>query len=355
MGCFGSKEKAGAEQQQQQQKKVDEGGSEAKKEVKVEEDGVKGQLASAMQKKDEAANEYKEVIKRLAKKDKNMTELIMNNMSAMQHDLASFSEIAKALKDNPYIINVELSNVGMKDVQCIEIAEALTGNKVLQKLNIESNALTGAAIKAVAAMVEKHPALRELRIDNQRNIIGVEAERSIANALSQNTNIIKLSMTCRDKSVKVYIDKFISRNQDLVRKARVSQSANKPVDLSVEKVPYPFPAREAEAPAEVDTSSAKKPAQFGDAVLRPHPSPAEVANPPEPKSDVSTEVPSKPAEEKLAVPEPKSEETVAATDETAPKIKPEEPAAVTEAPPKPAEENPAAPAPENEVQPNATA
>jgi hypothetical protein len=116
----------------------------------------------------------------------------------------------------------------------------------LTKLNVETNMLTGISIEAIAYMAEKHPSISELRISNQRMAVGIEAERALANALSQNTNIRKLSHCFRETFVATYVDKYLQRNLDLVRRVRNSTSDpnadRKSIVESLHKaVPYPFP------------------------------------------------------------------------------------------------------------------
>ena len=150
-----------------------------------------------------------------------------------------FQKLAKGLKDNKYVTNVELANTAMKDSHCLEVVEALKTTKNLEKLNMESNVITGIGIKAIAAMIEKHPALKELRIENQKNVLGTPAERAVANALSQNWMILKLSFSCRDRSVGVWVDKFMQRNNDVIRRERIKDNSE------MEQVPYPFPVVDA--------------------------------------------------------------------------------------------------------------
>jgi hypothetical protein len=222
-------------------------------------DKMKG-LEDTFKKKEDGENKVQETLAKVAMNDPGTIELIANNQAILTQNTDLFTQLINALKKNTVITNLELANIGMKDVQGLQLVDALKNNRTLIKFNIESNNLTGATIKALAPVIEVHPTMKELRIDNQKNILGVEAERSIANALSQNTKITKLSLTCKDRSIAVYVNKFVQRNQDLVRKLRVSQSQANAPEVVIEPTPYPFPPTEAKSDAQsepvVDTSNA---------------------------------------------------------------------------------------------------
>ena len=55
---------------------------------------------------------------------------------------------------------------------------------------------------------------------------GIEAERALANCLSQNTRLKKISHSFRENFVAVYVDKYLQRNLDLVRQQRVQHTIN---------------------------------------------------------------------------------------------------------------------------------
>ena len=55
-------------------------------------------------------------------------------------------------------------------------------------------------------------------------LLGIEAERALANCLSQNTRLKKISHSFRENFVAVYVDKYLQRNLDLVRQQRVQHT-----------------------------------------------------------------------------------------------------------------------------------
>ena len=167
-----------------------------------------------------------------------ITEIIFNNNKLLAQKSQNYDDLVKAIYKNKYVINIELANVSMTDDNCLLLMPALSTCTHLKKLNLETNYLSSMGITAVAKMMEAHPTLEEVRIANQRSSVGVEAEKAIANALSQNPRLLKLSFVCRERIVSNYINKFLSRNNDLVRQQR-SKSPGKP--LVFEPTPLPFP------------------------------------------------------------------------------------------------------------------
>eukprot|EP01036_Dinobryon_divergens_P026811 gene26811-35501_t len=191
----------------------------------------------------ESKNKLQQLLDRLTAKDPTLTVLEFNNSNLLAVKDENFELFAAVLKDNPYIMDIELCNVMMKDRHCVALMEALKTCPNLVILNIETNMLTGMGIEAVVAMAERHPTLKELRIDNQRMAVGIEAERAIANCLSQNINIIRLSYTFRETFVFTYVNKYLQRNLDHIRQLRVGKS------ISTEPTPLPYPHIQLESDA----------------------------------------------------------------------------------------------------------
>jgi hypothetical protein len=193
-----------------------------------------------MESEKESRNKLMVLFERLSKKDPSFTVLKFTNSTALTSKDSDFELFVNLLRDNPSIIDMELCNISMKDKHCFALAEVLKTCPNLIILNIETNMISGAGIEAIALMAEKHPSLKELRVDNQRMAVGIEAERAIANCLSQNTNIIRLSYTFRETFVFTYVNKYLQRNLDLIRQARLGKF------LPVEPTPYPYPHSEQE-------------------------------------------------------------------------------------------------------------
>ena len=232
------------------------------------------QMPGSMEK--ESKNKLQLLLDRLATKDATFTALEFNNSTLLAAEEDNFETLASLLRDNSIITDIQLCNVLMKDRHCLVLVEALKTCRHLAVLNIETNMLTGIGIAAVAAMAERHPTLRELRMDNQKMSVGIEAERAIANCLSQNTNIIRLSYTFREVFVSTYVNKYLQRNLDLVRKLRTGKmsatTSPVPSSTTTTTTPYPYPPTPMESDAaflspEMRDKKGSQPASASSSVL----------------------------------------------------------------------------------------
>jgi hypothetical protein len=178
------------------------------------------------------------ILDRLVAGDPTLVEIQLSNSSLLGQKDENWSLLASALENSPHVTAINLANVNMRDEHCLLLTRAWATCRALQRLNVETNQLTGTGIEAIAYMAETHPSLRELHLANQRLAVGGDAEQALANALSQNTRITKLSFAFREKFVQTYADKYIRRNLDLVRRQRVS-GRSEPLEISVEPYPYP--------------------------------------------------------------------------------------------------------------------
>ena len=137
-----------------------------------------------------------EVLVRLRSKDTAFTHVNLNNTPNLTSD--DFQTLASALQHNKNITGIELSNVAMTDDQLKLILPSLQTCPQLQKLSIESNYLNFPGFLALAAFIEGSESLRELRIANQHSPSTKYMEKLIANALSQNFYVTKLSYDTKD-------------------------------------------------------------------------------------------------------------------------------------------------------------
>ena len=184
-------------------------------------------------------DDFESLLRRLQQNDNTLTVVSICDSVCVAKSDENFSLLANALIGNPYILSVKLANVNMKDRHCMHLSKAWETMSSLETLNVESNFLTGIGIEAIAAVAEHHPKLKHLYISNQRMSIGVAAERSLANCLSQNQTITTLSFNFRERFVQSYVERYLRRNKD-IQQARVWPGSN----LRNSKTAYPFPIRD---------------------------------------------------------------------------------------------------------------
>jgi len=135
--------------------------------------------------------------------------------------------LGAGLAKNEHIIEFAAANAKIGERAGATIAKGLTLNKSIGIVNLESNLLGGPGLEALADLLLVNTTIKELLINNQRTAIPSKAETKLANAIEKNTSLQKLGYVCRDQACRQKIDKFIFRNKDLARQARVAASKKK--------------------------------------------------------------------------------------------------------------------------------
>ena len=167
--------------------------------------------------------QFRVLVDKLIDNDTTATAVSFRNSSLFMQPLEEYFDLlCRGLTRNISVTKLELIQVSIQDVQIEQLCKAISSCVNLKVLNLEENNLTTAGIMAVARMAEIHPSLHELRLGLQSAPIGIDGERALANALSQNTRITKLNFNFRDKNVTMYIDKFLHRNAEYEQRQRLS-------------------------------------------------------------------------------------------------------------------------------------
>ncbi|KAI8807483.1 hypothetical protein BJ742DRAFT_811792 [Cladochytrium replicatum] len=128
--------------------------------------------------------------------------------------------LASALANNTHLKHLNLSNTKLQTQTAIEIAEAMKTNRSLQVLNLEENQVGPAGIKALAEMLKENTSLLELRLAQQRNPFGTEAEQTLMESMQRNETLIRFTGQIRNAPSRNAVDRAITRNKELERKRR---------------------------------------------------------------------------------------------------------------------------------------
>ncbi|KAJ3278512.1 hypothetical protein HDU76_009862, partial [Blyttiomyces sp. JEL0837] len=130
--------------------------------------------------------------------------------------------LASALATNTYLKELNLANTKTQTITASDLAAALKVNKTLEVLNLESNAIAPAGIKALAEALESNSSLLELKLSNQKSPAGTDAEQAFTRALQKNQTLVKLGLLIRDVASRNSVDRAITRNKEIARKARLA-------------------------------------------------------------------------------------------------------------------------------------
>eukprot|EP01116_Phalansterium_solitarium_P001378 TRINITY_DN11182_c0_g1_i1.p1 TRINITY_DN11182_c0_g1~~TRINITY_DN11182_c0_g1_i1.p1 ORF type:complete len:198 (+),score=44.47 TRINITY_DN11182_c0_g1_i1:35-595(+) len=162
-------------------------------------------------------------LQRLKDNDPTLVELNLNNLEDSTPETGV--QIALALAGNTFLQTLQVVNCSITTEGARNFAEALVQNKTLTNLNLETNRITADGIKHLAGALLQNATLKELKLANQAQQIGSDAERELAKAVDANQVIQKLTLTGREAAVRNTIDRATMRNKETARKARQAQLA----------------------------------------------------------------------------------------------------------------------------------
>lgn len=107
---------------------------------------------------------------------------------------------------------------------CTRCLEDSTLLPMLHSLNLETNYISTTGVLALSNCLSSPNTWRYLqavKLENQRHLISSRAELELAKALCKNKSVIRFSLRVRNIWERDQINKFVSRNMDFLRQARL--------------------------------------------------------------------------------------------------------------------------------------
>ncbi|XP_077993508.1 tropomodulin-2-like [Glandiceps talaboti] len=153
--------------------------------------------------------------------DPELKELNLNNIKNIP--IPKLKELGEALKTNTNLEKLSMASTRLNDSVALKIAEGLEENSTLKVLNMESNFISGTGIKAIMEIVAKNTSLLELRITNQRSVLGNKVEMEVAKALEKNKTLLKFGLSFEQAGARSRAHRALIRNHELSRKKRVGK------------------------------------------------------------------------------------------------------------------------------------
>jgi hypothetical protein len=140
-------------------------------------------------------------------------------------------KFADAIVDHPRsseITHIFLANINCNDDLIERICERCVADpKLLPRLhmlNLETNNIFGPGIVALAGCIASPNAwkyLQNIKLENQSRLMRTEGEAALAKALDANQSVIRLGMRVRNLLERDRIGRYLQRNMDYQRKARL--------------------------------------------------------------------------------------------------------------------------------------
>lgn len=131
---------------------------------------------------------------------------------------------ARGLAGNTHVKSVKMTMLQLDDAFCGELAAALRSNSTIEKINLDSNKIGAAGIRALLGALAENSAVTELQVRHQAKPMPTSDEDSLLPLLGGNSTLVKLGIDLRSPKVQRELDHKLSGNRDRQRQIRRSKS-----------------------------------------------------------------------------------------------------------------------------------
>ena len=121
------------------------------------------------------------------------SEQIIDLQGIMMVDNFEIEALSDCLKMNNLLVELNLSNIGIKDEGAEKLAEVIKENTTLQNLDISCNTIYSDGIKAISECLKANKTLRKLNISE--NCIGDWGAKYLVEAVQVNTTLLELDIS----------------------------------------------------------------------------------------------------------------------------------------------------------------
>ncbi|PIK38419.1 putative tropomodulin-1-like, partial [Apostichopus japonicus] len=161
-------------------------------------------------------------LEQLQKNDASLKELNLNNIKSVP--IPTVKNILEALEKNTQLTSLSMASTRIGDETAPYFAQMLKENKTLKSLNVESNFLTGEGIKKIMTAMKENTTLLELRMANQRMMMGIQVETEVADILvNDNKTLVKFGLAFQHAGPRRKAHDAVLRNYEIIRKQRTKK------------------------------------------------------------------------------------------------------------------------------------
>jgi hypothetical protein len=173
-------------------------------------------------------NEMEQYFDKIAANDPSITTVeIIGNLRFISLSDEERVKAGEAFAANTHVKSVKLSTLQLNCQFAIALGKSLETNTAIEKLNLDSNAIAGDGIKALFSGLAKNGTVQELQVRHQTKVVPSGDETSLSELLAPNVTLVKLGIDLRNLIAKSNLDKKMSQNNEVQRKARISSSSPK--------------------------------------------------------------------------------------------------------------------------------
>lgn len=168
-------------------------------------------------------NEMEQYFDKIAANDESITEVdLVGDQKFLALKSAEKVKSGAAFATNTHIKTLKMQKLGLDDDFAKQLGESLAKNATLEKVVVDSNAISGVGIKALFAGLGQNSTIVEFQVRHQSKTMASADEQPLPEILEPNKTIIKLGVDCRDQLIKMKLDKVTNNNREHQRKLRAA-------------------------------------------------------------------------------------------------------------------------------------
>lgn len=166
-------------------------------------------------------NQVEKFFDRIAENDSSIDEVdLVGNKRFLTLTPEEKTKAAKSFATNTNIKTLSLNSCGIDDDFAIVLASALKQNKVIRKVFLEGNAISGVGITALFEALAVNSSIEEMKLHKQSKTMQTSEEHSLADILNPNMVLTKLGIDLRTTMAQNMLDKKLNLNRNTQLKLR---------------------------------------------------------------------------------------------------------------------------------------
>ena len=166
-------------------------------------------------------NEVEKFFDRIAENDSSIDEVdLVGNKRFLTLTPEEKTKAAKSFAQNTNVKTLNLNSCGIDDEFAIALASALKQNKVIGRVFLEGNDISGAGITALFEALAVNSSIEEMKLHKQSKTMHTSEEHKLADILLPNTALTKMGIDLRTTMAQVMLDKKLNLNRNTQLKLR---------------------------------------------------------------------------------------------------------------------------------------
>ena len=179
-------------------------------------------------------NEVEKFFDKIAANDRSIEKVdLVGNKRFLTLTSEEKKKAANSFATNSYVKTLNLNSCGIDDEFTVALASALKRNKVVTKVLLEGNAISGVGIIALFEALAENSSIEEVRLHKQSKTMNTSEEHLLPDILLPNMILTKVGLDLRTTMAQVKLDKKLNlnRNTQLKLRAEAKGGTFNPVEV----------------------------------------------------------------------------------------------------------------------------